>query len=326
VFNATSTETLTRRWRHVWAAMTADPTRRLSSIDLLDDAEHTRLDQWGNQAVLTQPATAPASIPVLFAAQAARTPEAKALTFQGHSMTYRELDAPTNRLAHTIARHDARPGCCVALLLPRSAEAIVAILAVLKTGAAYLPIDPALPAARIEFLLTDAAPIAAITTADLACRISGFDVDVIDVADPAIDTQPDAPPPPPDPGDIAYFIYTSGTTGVPKGAAIRRRVVAVALLRVRRLGVRNLRRPARWRTTRRHTPIGDRLTTRLPRLTGRRTCHRLKPNPLGLLCTANRRRARTATPAPSAYRDLRRGSACTTTPSNLATQPAVSTA
>ena len=142
VFDAASIETLIKRWRHVLAAMTADPTRRLSSIDLLDDAEHTRLDQWGNQAVLTQPATAPASIPVLFAAQAARTPEAKALTFQGHSMTYRELDAASNRLAHLIARYDAGPGRCVALLIPRSADAIVAILAVLKTGAAYLPSRP----------------------------------------------------------------------------------------------------------------------------------------------------------------------------------------
>ena len=74
---------------------------------------------------------------------------------------------------------------CVALLLPRSAEAIVAILAVLKTGAAYVPIDPALPAARIGFMVADAAPIAAITTAGLAERLDGCDLVVIDVDDPA---------------------------------------------------------------------------------------------------------------------------------------------
>ncbi len=220
VFDAASIDTLIERWRRVLAAMTADPTRRLSSIDLLDDAEHARLGQWGNRAALAQPATTPASIPVLFAAQAARTPAAEALTFQGHSMTYHELDAATNRLAHLIARHGAGPGCCVALLLPRSTQAIVAILAVLKTGASYLPIDPTLPAARIEFVLTDAAPVAAITTTDLAQRISGFDLHTIDVADAVINLQPDTPPPPPAPDDIAYFIYTSGTTGVPKGVAI----------------------------------------------------------------------------------------------------------
>ena len=83
------------------------------------------------------------------------------------SLTYRELEEAANRLAHLLAGQGVGPGQCVALLLERSAEAIVAMLAVLKTGAAYLPIDPALPAARIGFMLDDAAPIAAITTAGL---------------------------------------------------------------------------------------------------------------------------------------------------------------
>ena len=128
---------------------------------------------------------------MLFAAQVARTPEAVAMTFEGRSMTYRELEEAANRLAHLLAGQGAGPGQCVALLLSRSAEAIVAILAVLKTGAAYLPIDPALPAARIGFMVADAAPIAAITTAGLADRLDGCDLLVIDVDDPRIDTQPE---------------------------------------------------------------------------------------------------------------------------------------
>ena len=148
-------------------------------------AEHARLDGWGNRAVLTQPATASVSIPVLFAAQVARVPEAVALSFEGRSMTYRELDEASNRLAHLLAGQGAGPGERVALLLSRSAEAIVAILAVLKTGAAYVPIDPVVPAARMEFLLGDAAPIAAITTAELAERLDGCDLLVVDVDDPA---------------------------------------------------------------------------------------------------------------------------------------------
>ena len=107
------------------------------------------------------------------------------MTFEGRSMTYRELDEAANRLAHLLAGQGAGPGQCVALLLERSAEAIVAMLAVLKTGAAYLPIDPALPAARIGFMLADAAPIAAITTAGLAERLDGYELAVIDVDDPA---------------------------------------------------------------------------------------------------------------------------------------------
>ncbi|EUA33489.1 AMP-binding enzyme family protein [Mycobacterium xenopi 4042] len=112
-----------------------------------------------------------------------------------------------------------RPGGCVALLFSRSAEAIVAILAVLKTGAAYLPIDPALPAARIGFMLADAAPIAVLTTGRLRDRLDEFAVPVLDVNDP-----PSIPNParsfsaPPD--DIAHIIYTSGTTGTPKGVAV----------------------------------------------------------------------------------------------------------
>ena len=133
--------------------MTADPGRRLSSVDVLDEAEHARLDGWGNRAVLTRPAPAPVSVPVLFAAQVARTPEAVALSFEGRCMTYRELEEAANRLAHLLAGHGVGPGQCVALLFSRSAQAIVAMLAVLKTGAAYLPIDPALPAARIGFML-----------------------------------------------------------------------------------------------------------------------------------------------------------------------------
>ncbi|HZU46662.1 MAG TPA: amino acid adenylation domain-containing protein, partial [Mycobacterium sp.] len=195
-------------------------TRRLASIDVLDAPEHARLDAWGNRAVLTQPAATRVSIPVLFATQVARTPEAVAISCGEQSWTYRELEEAANRLAHLLAGHGVGPGDCVALLMARSAEAIVAILAVLKAGAAYLPIDPALPDARMQFMLADAAPIAAITTTALADRLAGHGLLVIDVNDPAIDNQSSTALPAPVPDFIAYIIYTSGTTGVPKGVAI----------------------------------------------------------------------------------------------------------
>ena len=88
-----------------------------------------------------------------------------------------------NRLAHLLVGRGVGPGQRVALLLPRSAEAIVAMLAVMKTGAAYVPIDPAVPAARMQFVLGDAAPIAAITTAELRPRLDGRDLLVVDVGD-----------------------------------------------------------------------------------------------------------------------------------------------
>ena len=200
--------------------MSADPTRRLLSIDLLDEGEQAGLDGWGNRAVLTQPAPAAVSIPVVFAAQVARTPEAVAISCGGRSMTYREVEEAANRLAHLLAGQGVGPGECVGLLLERSAEAIVAMVAVLKTGAAYLPIDPGLPAARIGFMVADAAPMAAITTTGLADRLEGCELLVIDVEDPRIPTQPTTALPCPAPEDIAYLIYTSGTTGTPKGVAV----------------------------------------------------------------------------------------------------------
>ena len=110
----------------------------------------------------------------MFAAQVARTPDAVAMVCEGRSWTYREVDEAANRLAHLLAANGAGPGQCVALLFSRSVEAIVAILAVLKTGAAYLPIDPAHPTGRIGFMLADAAPIAAITTTGLARGWTGL--------------------------------------------------------------------------------------------------------------------------------------------------------
>ena len=224
VFDANSIDALIKRLQRVLVAMTTDPQRRLSSIDVLDTEELARLDNWGDRAALTRPATA-ASIPAAFAAQVMRNPEAVAMTCAGRSMTYRELDEAANRLAHLLAGRGAGPSESVALLFSRSTEAIVSILAVLKTGAAYLPIDPAVPAARLEFMLADAAPIAVVTTSELADRLDGHIPAVIDVNDPVVDSQPSTALPAPAADDIAHIIYTSGTTGMPKGVAVTHRNV-----------------------------------------------------------------------------------------------------
>jgi non-ribosomal peptide synthetase component F len=207
------------RLKRVLLAMTDDPRRPLSSVDLLDEEERSRLDVLCNRAVLTRPAT-PVSIPALFAEQVRRTPTSVALVCGGRSLTYRELDEAADRLAQMLAAHGVGPGESVGLLFARSAEAIVAILAVLKTGAAYLPIDPMLPRARVEFMLEDTAPMAVVTTAGLRSRLDGLSLLVIDVEDPRIDTYSCTALPGPTPDDIAHIIYTSGTTGTPKGVAV----------------------------------------------------------------------------------------------------------
>ena len=127
-------------------------------LDLLDDSERGRLADLGNRAALTAAPT-PVSIPGLFADQVARTPEAVALELRGAVVDL----SPARRGLRPSWRSDWPSTVpprerCVALLFSRSAEAILAILAMLKTGAAYLPIDPALPSARIDFMLADAAP------------------------------------------------------------------------------------------------------------------------------------------------------------------------
>ncbi|WP_156616866.1 AMP-binding protein, partial [Mycobacterium sp. 852014-52144_SCH5372336] len=169
------------------------------------------------------------SIPGLFAAQVSRAPEAVAVSFEGRSLTYRELDEASNRLAHLLVERGVGPGQRVAVLVPRSAGAVVALLAVLKTGAAYLSMDPAHPAARMEFMVGDAAPIVALTTAALAERLDRCGVPIIDIAEPGIEAYPSAGLPSPAAENIAYLIYTSGTTGKPKGVAVTHRNVACLL-------------------------------------------------------------------------------------------------
>ncbi|POX95713.1 non-ribosomal peptide synthetase, partial [Mycobacterium kansasii] len=220
VFDAASIRTLIRRLQKLLNVMSADPAARLSSIDMLDDAEYAQLDERANRAVLTQPALPRRSLPALLAAQAARTPAAVAVSCGSSSMTYREFDEASNRLAHVLTDHGVVSGSCVALLFSRCIPAIVAMTAVLKTGAAYLPVDPALPAARIEFMLADAAPVAAITTVGLAGRLTGRGLPIIEVEDPRIAGYPSTGLPEPASDDIAYLTYTSGTTGVPKAVAI----------------------------------------------------------------------------------------------------------
>lgn len=229
VFEATTVEALIARLETVLAAVTTHPGRRLSALDLVDRKEHARLARWGNHATLTRLSPPAMSIQAAWAAQAARTPEAVALTYRDRSWTYDELDEASNRLAQLLSRHGAGPGAVVALLMERSAHAVMAILAVLKTGAAYLPLDPGLPGSRLDFMIDDSAPCAAVTSAGLGATLSGHGLPLIDISDLDL-SEPQSfsymARSGPAPEDIAYLMYTSGTTGVPKGVAITHHNVA----------------------------------------------------------------------------------------------------
>ena len=209
----------------------ADPDVLLARLGAPDPAEQRRiLTEWSGAAVAPDAPGRRTTIPALFAEQAARTPDAVAVTVPGEpaaALTYRELDARANRLAHLVAGRGAGPGTFVALALPRGADLIVAVLAVLKTGAAYLPLEPGHPADRIAHTLRDARPALLLTSADagLPALPDVPDVERIDLGDDTAraalaacpDTDPGAAA---DPEHPAYVIYTSGSTGRPKGVVV----------------------------------------------------------------------------------------------------------
>ncbi|MDC9008236.1 non-ribosomal peptide synthetase, partial [Mycobacterium marinum] len=225
VFDAGSIEMLIERLGRVLVAMTGDVGVRVSSLDVLDSVERVRLDGWGNRAVLGASVPVGVSIPALFDAQVVRDRDAVALSFEGQSLSYGELDEASNRLARFLVGLGAGPGQRVALVFGRCAQAVTAILAVLKTGAAYVPIDPGLPAARVQFMVADAGPVAVVTTGGWAAGLDECGCVVVDVADAGVEACAGTGLVAPAADDIAYLIYTSGTTGTPKGVAITHRNV-----------------------------------------------------------------------------------------------------
>ncbi|WP_157561283.1 amino acid adenylation domain-containing protein, partial [Mycobacterium sp. E802] len=230
VFSGCDARDLADRFERVLTAMTADPRRLLASLEIHGEVALAGIDGWGNRAASSRCVSSSATITELFETQVSREPGAVAVSFGDTAMNYRGLDAASNRLAHLLVEHGAGPGQRVALLFSRSVEAIVAIMGVLKTGAAYVPIDPSVPEARLDFVLEDSCPIVAVTTADLSSRLQGRGLTVIDVAERAVYAQPAAAlSVGPGPGDVAYLIYTSGTTGVPKGVAVAHQSVTCLL-------------------------------------------------------------------------------------------------
>ena len=161
-------------------------------------------------------------MPELFAAQAARTPDAVAVVFEDTTLSYAELDARANQLAHHLQGLGVGPEVVVGLCVERSLEMVVALLGILKAGGAYLPLDPGYPTERLEYMLADARVDVLVTrTALLDCiGEHGGSIVRLDADGPAIAQQPAiAPAVAVDPHNTAYVIYTSGSSGVPKGVS-----------------------------------------------------------------------------------------------------------
>ena len=224
LFDPADAERLLDRLVRLLGQMAADPSKPVGTLELLDAAERRLVTEWG------QPATEPRvgkTLPALFGEQAERTPEKAAVVFGADRLSYSELDAASSRLARLLLSRGAGPDRLVGLMLDRSPQLIVTVLAIIKTGAAYLPVDPAYPAARIGFMLADADPVCMMTSTELAPRLASAGVPLVVWDAPEVAAElaaySDGPVTDADrgvsllPEHPVYAIYTSGSTGVPKG-------------------------------------------------------------------------------------------------------------
>jgi len=204
---------------------TKEPDTPLSRIEIRSEAEKALLQSWN----ATQREVERATLPGLFEAQVARTPGYRAVVYERESASFAQLNARANRLARHLVSRGAGPETMVALAMPRSVDMIVALWAVVKAGAAYVPVDLDYPSARISFMLEDAAPIAVLTSVAVAGRLP-VGAPVISLDDQLVRHQVDSE----SDADLAdaerlapllpehplYVIYTSGSTGRPKGVVM----------------------------------------------------------------------------------------------------------
>ncbi|MEV7627238.1 amino acid adenylation domain-containing protein [Actinoplanes sp. NPDC089786] len=228
LYDETTVATWTDRLGLLLDQAAADPGRRVSALGLLRPGEPETLLALGNGG---RPYAAPAVFLDRFAAQVARTPDALAVTAGDTGITYADLDARSNRRARLLIDLGVGPETVVAVALPRDAELIVALLAVLKAGGAYLPVDLDYPADRLAFLVEDARPALVLTTRS----VSGRWENALFLDDPGTVTATAAQHPgairdherrgPLTPAHAAYIIYTSGSTGRPKGVVVSHRGV-----------------------------------------------------------------------------------------------------
>ncbi|MCF3960124.1 non-ribosomal peptide synthetase [Streptomyces fuscigenes] len=211
-----------------------DPRRVIGSLSLLRSQERAHV-------LSLSPGPAPvAGTPTTlleeFARRVAAAPEETAVVAEDSRLGFAELDARADALASELSRHGARAGTRVGVALPRSVDLVVAMLAVLRTGAAYLPLDSSYPADRLAWMLEDARPVALIATPDTRRRVDPQGTVTL-VAPDAHGQSADraaAPVRPPGPHDAAYVIYTSGSTGRPKAVVVEHRSLANLLTHHRR--------------------------------------------------------------------------------------------
>ena len=241
LFDAATIARMVGHWQTLLKGIVADPSRRLSELPLLTEAErHELLVGWNREAVSPDVVGGASReedmcLHHLFEAQVERTPDTVAVVFETEQLTYHELNARANRLAHALLGHGVGPDTLVGLYVERSAEMVIALLAILKAGGAYVPLDPAYPAARLALMLQDAEAPVLVTTHGLQANLPDHAATVVTLDGAEVQRQPrvDNPVGAAQPAHLAYVIYTSGSTGRPKGVEIPHRAVVNFLTSMR---------------------------------------------------------------------------------------------
>jgi amino acid adenylation domain-containing protein len=219
LFDRASMERLAGHYVNLLAGIAADPGSRVASIPLTSPCEHTTITRtWNDTAA---PAPPHQSIAAWFDHQAVATPDAPAVDDGTSRLSYAQLRTRANQLAHALREHGIGPERPAAVLLPRGADLITAILAVIKAGGAYLPIDSGHPRDRIAYMITASGARLAITTTSLVDHLPPgtprLTLDTLDLAFRPATSPPDTT----SPDNLCYIIYTSGSTGRPKGVSIQ---------------------------------------------------------------------------------------------------------
>ena len=226
LFEAPTVERLLGHFVRLLEGAVTDPDRPISSLPMLSEDETARLTRWSGE-----PATEAAEecLHHLVAARAAHQPDAVAVVSAEGRLTYHELEQRAEALARHLRRLGAGPDVAIGVCMARSCDLPLALYGVLKTGGAYLPLDPDLPLERLRYVIADAAPAAVIADAAVAPRLAGLGARVVCLSTDAEEiAQATEEPLEPDaaPGDLAYILYTSGSTGRPKGVMIPHRAIA----------------------------------------------------------------------------------------------------